>query len=173
MFIRNPQRRERLFSGNLIFLFSEFRIENSEAFLWGPKCLRQGSRLWARCEGWGWVTQSCSQELRILLGRQTRKQNKWNIIRRMYKALFQPRKRVTNCARRVGGAAAEAFPMPDFGVKEKLDSLARGGAGGLAGKQADSSPKGSSVQRHEPLTSGRFSTMGMQRKLVMGCLGIM
>lgn len=69
----------------------------------------------------------------------------------MYKALFQLRKRMTNSAWRVGGEAAEAFPKtqgwkPDFGVGERLASLAWGSAGGLARKWEDSSHRGSCAE---------------------------
>ena len=46
----------------------------------------------------------------------------------MYKGLFQPRRRVTNSALRLGGETAEVFPKmqgwkPDLGDEEKLVSL--------------------------------------------------
>lgn len=92
----------------------------------------------------------------------------------MYKALFQLRKRMTNSAWRVGGQAAEAFPKtqgrkPDFSMEEELASLAQGGAGGMARKWEDSSPRKSSAgtQACKPWP-GRFSMAQTQRKLVRG-----
>ena len=79
----------------------------------------------------------------------------------MYKGLFQPRKRVTNSAWRLGGETAEVFPKmqgwkPDLGDEEKLASLVYGGAGGLAKQWEDSSPWGNSVETQ----AWRFYTAG-------------
>lgn len=50
MFIKNPQRRERLFSVNLIYQFSKYRIESSENFSVDPNAFVNipGTRLGAK-----------------------------------------------------------------------------------------------------------------------------
>lgn len=72
------------------------------------------------------------------------------MIKRMHKALFQPRKRMSNCLEG-GRRDSRGFPKnarlkARLGVEEKLTSRAEGDAGGLARKWEDSSLWGSCAE---------------------------